>query len=187
MADPANSRPPPPALYARLLERLAVDVAHDAGIKTIHLILNEADAVIGPPRAQARAFAKALGYEWCWRTDVSPRCRGLQSRRSSQPPKPRHGRSTPILVPRALSTTLPTGSTTSSACLTIPSVSHAAPRRTSFGDGVLAHSFSSRGAASRSLRPGRNRRSAAGERPAHGQERERVGDAEIDMVLANCG
>jgi GNAT superfamily N-acetyltransferase len=58
---------------ARILEKHAVDVALEAGITEIHLMLNEADAVVGPPRAQARAFAKALGYDWRWRVEVGPR------------------------------------------------------------------------------------------------------------------
>jgi len=61
---------------ARILEEHAVDVAFGAGIAEIHLMLNEADAVVGPPRAQARAFAKALGYDWRWRVEVGPRRHG---------------------------------------------------------------------------------------------------------------
>lgn len=36
-------------------------------------MMNEADAVLGPPRAAARSFAQSVGYKWKWRQDVAPR------------------------------------------------------------------------------------------------------------------
>ena len=65
-------------IYRRLglgtsLEEMALSEAQDYGSTEIRLIMNEADAVIGPPRAAARKFAKARGYELRWRDTVQPR------------------------------------------------------------------------------------------------------------------
>jgi GNAT superfamily N-acetyltransferase len=57
----------------RYLEDVARDYATSWGCEAIHLMMNEADAVIGPPRAAARLFGQALGYDWRWRADVAPR------------------------------------------------------------------------------------------------------------------
>lgn len=60
----------------RMLEELAVEYAEAWGCGEIHLMMNEADAVLNPPdspRSRARAFGRALGYEWRWRDDVAPR------------------------------------------------------------------------------------------------------------------
>ena len=57
----------------RMLEDIAVRQVAIWGCAEIHLMMNEADAVIGPPRAAARAFGQALGYEWRWRAESAPR------------------------------------------------------------------------------------------------------------------
>jgi GNAT superfamily N-acetyltransferase len=57
----------------RFLEDVAVDYAAAWGCGELHLMMNEADAVVGPPRAAARLFAQALGYQWRWRNEVAPR------------------------------------------------------------------------------------------------------------------
>jgi len=55
------------------LEAEAVEAAAYRGSSVIQLIMNEADAVIGPPRAAARKFAAARGYSLRWRLGVNPR------------------------------------------------------------------------------------------------------------------
>jgi GNAT superfamily N-acetyltransferase len=67
-------------LYRRMhigsyLESAAVEEARIQGSSEIRLLMNEADAVIGPPRTAAREFAKACGYQQWWRTTVEPRAR----------------------------------------------------------------------------------------------------------------
>jgi GNAT superfamily N-acetyltransferase len=57
----------------RFLEREAVKFAAKWGCGEIHLMMNEADSVVGPPRSAARLFAQAVGYEWRWRPEVAPR------------------------------------------------------------------------------------------------------------------
>lgn len=57
----------------RMLEEIAREQAATWKCGEIHLMLNEADAVIGPPRAAARLFGQALGYEWRWRAETAPR------------------------------------------------------------------------------------------------------------------
>jgi GNAT superfamily N-acetyltransferase len=57
----------------RILEGVALDYADAWNCGEIHLMMNEADAIVGPPRAAARTFALALGYEWRWRNEVAPR------------------------------------------------------------------------------------------------------------------
>lgn len=57
------------------LESAAVDEARIQGSSEIRLLMNEADCVIGPPRAAAREFAKACGYHQWWRNTVQPRAR----------------------------------------------------------------------------------------------------------------
>ena len=57
----------------RWLEAEAVEDARYEGSLEIQLIMNEADAIIGPPRAAARNFAAACGYSFRWRERVGPR------------------------------------------------------------------------------------------------------------------
>ena len=57
----------------RLLEGQCVEEALRWKTKEIDLIINEADAIVGPPRAAARKFALTLGYEIRWRSRVGPR------------------------------------------------------------------------------------------------------------------
>ena len=57
------------------LETAAVEEAKIHGSREIRLLMNEAEYVIGPPRAAAREFAKACGYDLRWRTTVGPRAR----------------------------------------------------------------------------------------------------------------
>ena len=57
------------------LESAAVEEARAHGSSEIRLLMNEADCVIGPPRAAAREFAKACGYHLWWRNTVQPRAR----------------------------------------------------------------------------------------------------------------
>lgn len=42
----------------------------------LHLMLHEADSVIGPLRGAARGFALARGYQWRWHNRVAPRRTG---------------------------------------------------------------------------------------------------------------
>jgi GNAT superfamily N-acetyltransferase len=67
-------------LYRRMrlgteLEHAAVEEARIQGSSQIRLLMNDADHIIGPPRAAAREFAKACGYHQWWRTTVQPRAR----------------------------------------------------------------------------------------------------------------
>lgn len=55
------------------LESAAVKEARIQGSSEIRLLMNEADCVIGPPRAAARKFATARGYNLWWRNTVAPR------------------------------------------------------------------------------------------------------------------
>jgi len=55
------------------LESAATEEARNQGSSEIRLLMNEADAVIGPPRAAARKFADACGYTLRWRIGVAPR------------------------------------------------------------------------------------------------------------------
>ena len=57
----------------RLLDEFAVGCARLWDCSEIRLMMNEADAVLGPPRAAARLFAQSVGYEWKWRQEVGPR------------------------------------------------------------------------------------------------------------------
>lgn len=63
------------------LEKAAVELAKDQGSPEIRLLMNEADCIIGPPRAAAREFAKSCSYDLRWRTTVGPRARmtGIKS------------------------------------------------------------------------------------------------------------
>jgi GNAT superfamily N-acetyltransferase len=63
------------------LESAAVEEARTQGSSEVRLLMNEADCVIGPPRAAAREFATACGYDLRWRTTVGPRARmtGIKS------------------------------------------------------------------------------------------------------------
>lgn len=60
----------------RELEHRAVEQAHVWQSSEIHLILNEADSVVGPPRHSARNYALALGYRWRIHNKVAPRRTG---------------------------------------------------------------------------------------------------------------
>jgi GNAT superfamily N-acetyltransferase len=65
-------------IYRRLhigsfLETEAVAEAQNHGSTEIRLMMNEADAIIGPMRAAARNFLKARGYSIWWRQTVQPR------------------------------------------------------------------------------------------------------------------
>jgi GNAT superfamily N-acetyltransferase len=67
-------------LYRRMhfgaeLESQAVELARAQGSSEIRSLMNEADSIVGPPRAAAREFAKACGYDLRWRTTVGPRAR----------------------------------------------------------------------------------------------------------------
>jgi GNAT superfamily N-acetyltransferase len=73
-------------LYRRMhfgteLEGQAVELARAHGSSEIRLLMNEADSIVGPPRAAAREFAKASDYDLRWRTTVGPRARmtGIKS------------------------------------------------------------------------------------------------------------
>jgi GNAT superfamily N-acetyltransferase len=55
------------------LEATAVEEAKYRGSLEIQLVMNEADAVIGPPRAAARKFGAECEYSWRWRQAVGPR------------------------------------------------------------------------------------------------------------------
>lgn len=57
----------------RMLEDLATVYARLWECSEIRLMMNEADAVTGPPRAAARLFAQAHGYRWQWRQEIAPR------------------------------------------------------------------------------------------------------------------
>lgn len=65
----------------RMLEDVALDYAESWEVGEIHLMMNEADAVIGAPRAAARLFGNALGYEWHWRPESAPRRAGTGIKR----------------------------------------------------------------------------------------------------------
>ncbi|MEY8017709.1 GNAT family N-acetyltransferase [Mycobacterium servetii] len=57
------------------LEGLAVEEARSHGSSEIRLLMNEADCIIGPPRAAGREFAQTCGYDLRWRTTQAPRAR----------------------------------------------------------------------------------------------------------------
>jgi GNAT superfamily N-acetyltransferase len=60
----------------RMLDEIAIEYAEAYGCGEIHLMMNEADAVLNPPdspRTRARSFGGTLGYEWRWRNNVAPR------------------------------------------------------------------------------------------------------------------
>ncbi len=57
----------------RRLESWIVEEAESRNSVEIHLILNEADAVVGPLRYAARTFALDVGYSFRWRTRTGPR------------------------------------------------------------------------------------------------------------------
>jgi ribosomal protein S18 acetylase RimI-like enzyme len=61
----------------RWLEAEAVEDARYEGSSEVQLIMNEADAVVGPPRACARSFAMACGYSLRWRERTGPRSRAV--------------------------------------------------------------------------------------------------------------
>jgi GNAT superfamily N-acetyltransferase len=65
----------------RWLESAAVYYAECEESSEIHLIMNEADAVVGEPRGRARKFAKACGYDLRWREGVNPRSRAVGIKR----------------------------------------------------------------------------------------------------------
>jgi GNAT superfamily N-acetyltransferase len=55
------------------LEALCTAQARYNDSDEVHLVLNQSDAVVGPPRATARGFGTRRGYSWRWRND--PRLR----------------------------------------------------------------------------------------------------------------
>jgi GNAT superfamily N-acetyltransferase len=57
----------------RILNEYAEGYAQMWRCSEIRLMMNEADAVVGPPRAAARLFGQACGYQWTWRQEVAPR------------------------------------------------------------------------------------------------------------------
>lgn len=57
----------------RELEAIAQDISRAWDCSELQLMMNEADAIIGPPRAAARKFGEAMGYRWRWRAGVAPR------------------------------------------------------------------------------------------------------------------
>ena len=57
----------------RELEAIGQDIAGTWHCSQLHLMMNEADALVGPPRRAARNFGQALGYRWRWRDEVAPR------------------------------------------------------------------------------------------------------------------
>jgi hypothetical protein len=57
----------------RLLEETAVYRARIAGSASISVLMHEADAIVGSPRAAARLFGKVMGYEWRWRATTGLR------------------------------------------------------------------------------------------------------------------
>ena len=58
------------------LERIGETQAQAWNSARLELHLHEADSVVGPPRAAARHFAQARGYEWRWWNVVAPRRTG---------------------------------------------------------------------------------------------------------------
>jgi GNAT superfamily N-acetyltransferase len=60
----------------RVLDEFATEYTRLWECSEVRLMLNEADAVVGPPRQAARLFAQARGYEWKWRQEVGPRRTG---------------------------------------------------------------------------------------------------------------
>jgi GNAT superfamily N-acetyltransferase len=63
------------------LEQTATERAASYGSGAIRLFMNEADAIIGPPRAAARLFGKQRGYEWRWRPTSGPRLAAIGIKR----------------------------------------------------------------------------------------------------------
>jgi GNAT superfamily N-acetyltransferase len=57
----------------RLLDYFACERGREWKSERIILFFNEADATVGPPRAAARLFGRACGYEWRWRQSIGPR------------------------------------------------------------------------------------------------------------------
>lgn len=57
----------------RYLQTWAGERAAEAGSSQLWLVLNEADATLGPGRATARAFGARCGYQWRWRERIGPR------------------------------------------------------------------------------------------------------------------
>jgi GNAT superfamily N-acetyltransferase len=56
----------------RELEEIAQDIARLWNCSELHLMMNEADAILSL-RGAARNFGQALGYKWRWRDEVAPR------------------------------------------------------------------------------------------------------------------
>lgn len=56
----------------RELDQIAQDIARLWDCSELHLMMNEADAIVSL-RGAARNFGQALGYEWRWRYEVAPR------------------------------------------------------------------------------------------------------------------
>jgi len=58
-----------------LLEGISAEQAAEYGSREVHLVMNNGDSVLGPPRRTAREFGSRRGYSWRWR-DV-PRLRAV--------------------------------------------------------------------------------------------------------------
>ena len=52
-----------------VLEGISVDQAQEYESTDVHLVMNNADSVIGEPRRAARNFGANRGYSWRWRAD----------------------------------------------------------------------------------------------------------------------
>lgn len=61
--------------FGRALEELAAEEAQNHGSSEIRLLMNESEAILGPPRTAARKFADACDYTLRWRSTVAPRAR----------------------------------------------------------------------------------------------------------------
>jgi GNAT superfamily N-acetyltransferase len=57
------------------LEGISAEQAAEYGSREAHLVMNNGDSVLGPPRRTAREFGSRRGYSWRWR-DV-PRLRAV--------------------------------------------------------------------------------------------------------------
>jgi GNAT superfamily N-acetyltransferase len=57
------------------LEGISAEQAAEYGSREVHLVMNNGDSVLGPPRHTAREFGSRRGYSWRWR-DV-PRLRAV--------------------------------------------------------------------------------------------------------------
>jgi GNAT superfamily N-acetyltransferase len=49
------------------LEGVSAEQAEEYGSRDVHLVMNNSDSVVGPPRRTAREFGIRRGYSWRWR------------------------------------------------------------------------------------------------------------------------